>query len=80
MVIASIVRDNHHPSWPSSADTMEGFEKNKEGGAVELVRLSEKEELAVAKPNRAKVVHAAASWMMEQDGILCLWRNPHLAA
>ena len=67
MAIASIVGDNRHPSWLRRADTMEGFEENREGSAVELIRLPLKEELAVAKPNLAKVAYAAAG-SLTSDG------------
>ena len=65
MVIAGIVGDYDHPSRSGGAGSIEGFQKDKEGSTIELVGLAMKEELAVAKPNRAKVAYAAASWMVE---------------
>src|SRR5208337_4806578 len=80
MVILGIVGDHDNPSGSHGAGAVEGFQKGKEGSAVELVRLAPKEELPVAKPNGTKVAYATAGGMMEQDRILRLRRNPHQAA
>src|SRR5208283_2407742 len=80
MVIPGIVGDHDDPSRSRGAGAVEGFQEDKKGSTVELVRLAMKEELAVTKPNRTKVTDAAASGMMEQNRVLGLRRNPHLAA
>ncbi|MGB2678435.1 MAG: hypothetical protein WAN12_15225 [Candidatus Acidiferrum sp.] len=64
MVIPGIVGDHDDPSRSSGAGAVEGFQEDKEGGAVALVRLAMEEELAVAKPYGTKVAYAAASGMM----------------
>src|SRR6516165_11470894 len=80
MVIPGMVGDHDDLARSHGAGPVEGFQEDQEGSTVELVGLAMKEELALAKPNGTQVTYAAASGMMEQNRVLGLRWNPHLAA
>jgi hypothetical protein len=53
------------------------LEKNEEGLSIKFVIFSTIHEFAIPESHSAKVAYAAMRWMMQDDRVFILRRNPH---
>lgn len=80
MVVSDVVDDQHNPPSRVRTDLAQVFEEAKECLPVELVCFSAIDELAISDSHCSEISHALSCWMMENNRVFHIFRNPHAAS
>lgn len=80
MVVSDVVDDQHNPPSRVRTDLAQVFEEAKECLPIELVCFSAIDELAISDSHCSEISHALSCWMMENNRVFHIFRNPHAAS
>ena len=80
MVVFRVVRNDHDASAGSGVGRPQVLEKVPAGSGIELIRLTPKEELAVAQADDAEIPDAAPGGMVKEHRVYGFRGSPHSAA